>query len=87
MTTYAVILDEPDEKAWQLLQEKWPKAQRHIHSDTVAFVSLEDTSTTSDVKEVVGMTEHANRTGIVLQVSHFNGWNDVSLWEWLRKNV
>lgn len=87
MAVYAIILNSPDPHWQGVLKKHWEN--HYILDERVAFVSAGAGTTTKDITEVMGMrgNEGKNVGGIVLQVSYYNGWHDVALWEWLEKNV
>ena len=84
MEVYAIILNEPDEEAWDRVRNEWPK--NYILSDSVALVVPDaPVSLTGDIAEKVGMNQQEGILGVVVEVGSNNGYNHVAFWEWLRK--
>ncbi len=86
MSTYAIILSrEPSQYVWNKIKEYW-ESSHYILSDRIAFiVSKDPTITTTKISDMIGMESSQKINGIVLQVSHFNGYEAVDLWEWFEK--
>ncbi len=86
MSTYAIILSrESSTYAWDKIKESW-ESSHYILSDRVAFIVSEDPKiTTRKISDTIGMDKNQQINGVVLQVSHFNGYETVDLWEWLAK--
>ena len=76
MSTYLVVLNEPDDAAWKRLAEKWPD-RHYILNERVAAVAPEGISITEEVTEAIGMNETGKVVGIVAEIQHeaLNGWN------------
>lgn len=87
MSTYLVVLNEPDEAAWERLAEKWPD-RHYILNDRIAAVAPEGISITEEITEAIGMDETQAVVGIVAEIRNdtVNGWNRRGLWEWLGKH-
>lgn len=84
MSVYAVFLNNPDEKAWQLLREKWPN--RHfILTSNMAFVSPEEITLTARIMDTLEIGEDRNIHGIVFGVDDYSGFARPDLWEWFSK--
>ena len=88
MSTYLIVLNEPDEAAWKRLAEKWP-ARHYILNERVAAVAPDGISITEEVTDALGMDETGKVVGIVAEIRHeaVNGWNRRALWEWLGKHA
>ena len=88
MSIYLVVLNEPDEGAWERLKNKWPKPNHYILTDRLAFISPKEVLLTEDITHAVGMNNEFDTTGFVTEVRYgtINGWNRQALWEWLEKN-
>ena len=86
MAVYAIILDAPNSEKREVLKKTW--GNHYIHDDRIAFVAPDNDATTKDISEIMGMRGTGEKVaGLILQVSYYNGWNDVALWEWMEKNV
>ena len=87
MSIYIVTLNAPSELAWERLKDTWPKRHR-IVTDHIAFVAPEDTSTTGEIGKAIGMNSEDKIMGVVAEINEgaVNGWNDVSVWEWVRNH-
>ena len=86
MTIYAIILNEPNDSAWEAVRENWPN-HHHILTDQIAFIAVpEDKLTlTDDIAEPIGLNESKKIRGLVIEAEHRAGFNDSSLVEWLGK--
>ncbi len=86
MTTFAIVLNNKSDKAWNAVKENWPESH-FIVSDTLAMISGDRNKVlTSQIRDKVGMGEHEDITGIVLQISYYDGFNATALWEWMEKH-
>ena len=84
MSVYAIILNEPDEGAWERVSNEWPK--HYFLNDSVAFVAPDDpVSLAGEIGEKVGMNADHSVVGIVIEVGSNNGYNYQTLWEWMGK--
>ena len=83
MSVYTIILDTPNDAAWQAIRENWP-GRNYVHNDRVAFVAPEDIVLTSDIAQKVGIYE-GDAWGIVVEIEHYAGYADRALIEWLHK--
>ena len=88
MSTYLVILNDPNEEAWKRLADKWPD-RHYIVTDRLAFVAPEGISITEEITETVGLNENHKVVGIAAEIQHgaINGWSRRGLWEWLGKHA
>jgi len=85
VNVYAVILNEPNEAAWQKVKAKWPDRTNFILTDRIAFIATEELTITNDVAEAVGVSKEGGISGVVFDASRLAGWNDSGLVEWLGK--
>ena len=87
MDTYAIVLNEPSEAAWNRIKENWES--HYLVSDTLALIATESPALTLSIAES-RRGRHKLRTGgvtgIVFQISYYNGWHDRTTWEWLAKH-
>ena len=84
MDTYAIVLNEPSEAAWNRIKENWES--HYLVSDTLALIAMESTALTLNIAQSIGMNETDAVGGIVFQIIHYNGWHDRTTWEWLAKH-
>lgn len=85
MAKYAIILSSPSKHAWDRVKEVWPS--HYILNERVAFIeSDEPRTTTSKISGEVGMDDDKKISGIVIQVGHYNGFEEPELWEWLENS-
>lgn len=84
MNVYAIVLDAPSEAAWSRIETKWEN--HYFVSNTLALVAPEERAITSEIADQVGMNDKDVVTGIVIQISHYYGWHNKALWEWLSKH-
>ena len=85
MTVYAIVLNDPNEYAWEQVRETWPDHQHYILTDRIAFVVTEGVTLTTDIASTVGMNKEHQVTGFILDADSRAGWNDRGFVEWLRK--
>ena len=84
MSVFAVVLNDPDERAWDSLRTHWP--DRHlVVTDRLAFVAPETLTLTQDVADTLGMNQEKKVLGIVIEMANRSGFNKSSLTEWLEK--
>ena len=84
MTIYAIVLNEPDDTAWERVKSQWPH-HHYIVADCLAFLAPEGPILTEEIAETVGMNDDDAITGVVIEVASYNGFNKPGLWEWARK--
>lgn len=84
MTIYAIVLNEPDEAAWQQVKDHWPD-RHYIVSGCLAFVAPEALILTEEIAKTIGMDSQGNVTGVVIEAASYSGFNKPGLWEWARK--
>lgn len=84
MTTFAIVLNAPSEKAWTAIKDAWPD-RYYFLTETVAFVAPEKTTITEFVAETVGMNVEGDVSGFVTDLDNRSGFNKSALWEWMRK--
>ena len=84
MDTYAIVLNEPSETAWNRIKENWES--HYLVSDTLALIATESPALTLSIAESIGINKEGGVTGIVFQISYYNGWHDRTTWEWLAKH-
>ena len=82
MSIYAILLNEPNEAAWEKVREKW--AAHHVLDDRLAFVSAEN-AMTADVARDVGIGS-GGALGIVVQMDFYAGHTTGDFIEWLSKH-
>ncbi len=84
MSTYAIFLNQPSERAWDTIKKKWP--DRHfVLDDRLAFIAPEGITLTSEIAETVGVKSEEGSLGVVVEFSSYSGFNRSDLWEWLSK--
>ena len=84
MNVYAIVLDEPSQYAWDQIKSKWKNS--YCPSDTLAFIAPGEGAITSEISDHIGMNDENEVKGVVFQISHYYGWHDKALWEWLIKH-
>ena len=84
MTIYAIVLNEPDEAAWERVKSGWPD-RHYIVTGHLAFVAPEEVILTEGITEELGMDDEGNVTGVVIEAASYSGFNKPGLWEWARK--
>ena len=82
MSIYMILLDEPNEGAWEEIPKRWE--DHLIFDDRLAFVSAENT-VTGKIAEQIGIGPDG-ATGIVTQMDFFSGRTSTLIVEWLAKN-
>ena len=82
MSLYAIVLNEPDEAAWEKIREAWPAY--HIFDNRLAFISADD-ALTADVSRDTGIGSESAK-GIVIQMDCFSGHTAGPLVEWTSKH-
>ena len=82
MSIYIVLLDEPNEAAWEGIREHWP--DHLIFDDRKAFISAEN-ALTAKIAEQIGIGPDG-ATGIVIQMDYFSGRTSNTVVEWISKN-
>jgi hypothetical protein len=82
LDNFAVVLDSPNEQAWNNVRDLWPESH-FIHTDRIAYLRLPTSTLTSSISSQVGMNRERKVRGVVLRVDSYYGWNDRGLWEWL----
>ena len=81
MSIYMILLDEPDEGAWETIPEHW--SDHLIFDDRLAFISAEN-AVTAKIAEQIGIgPDGAN--GMVIQMDYYAGRTSTSIVEWLAK--
>ena len=87
MRIYMITLNAPSKQAWAQLRHGWPHRHR-IVKDHLAFVAPEEAATTGEIGKAIGMNADDRVEGVVAEIRDgaVNGWNDVSLWEWMRNH-
>ena len=84
MNIYMIVLDEPNDSAWQNIQEFWPE-DHFIHTERVAFIADNNLMMlTSDISTKVGIGE-VTFNGIAVNTTSYYGHSSMRLWEWLAK--
>ena len=82
MTVFAVILNDPNDAAWQRVKE-WEL--HFILTDRIAFVATEDMTLTHEIAATIGMNRDGGVIGLVIESTNRSGWNNSALNEWLGK--
>ena len=82
MAIYLIVLDRPNNGAWEKVKNNWPAPNHFIHDDRVAVI-LDDKLLTSDVSEKVGIGNGVS--GIVSQMDFYSGHTSSRFVEWLKK--
>lgn len=82
MSFYAIILNRPDEDAWETVRSSWDL--HFILDDRLAFILAENVLT-ADIAKKVGISSDGV-SGIVIQMDYFSGHTSGSLVEWISKN-
>ncbi len=81
MSFYVIILDTPNEAAWETIQEHWPD---HLISDSrLAFISAEN-AVTAKIADQIGINADGAH-GIVIQMDFYGGYTSSSIVEWISK--
>lgn len=84
MSVFAIVLNDPDERAWDSLRKQWP--DRHlVVTDRLAFVAPETLTLTQDVADTLGLNQERKVLGIVIEMANRSGFNKSFLTEWLEK--
>ncbi len=81
MSIYAIVLNRPDEAAWEKVQSGWES--HHILDDRLAFISAEN-ALTADIAAQVGISS-TGASGIVIQMDFYAGHTSMSFVEWISK--
>lgn len=84
MSLFAIVLNKPSQDAWKAVKENWP-SHHYFLTDRIAFVAPDNgTVLTSQIAELVGMNDEKMVSGFVMKSAANAGYNDASLWEWMR---
>lgn len=84
MFMFAVVLNHPNESAWETIRKEWPDTH-FVLTDRIAFIAQDDVITTQDVANRIGLNREKKILGVVLDAEHRAGWNNRDCIEWLRK--
>lgn len=79
---YAIILDKPNETAWDNVRQIWPR--HYIADERVAYVVSEN-ELTAAVAEKAGIKADG-LNGVVIQMDYFSGFSSSALAEWVSKS-
>ena len=84
MSIYAIVLQVPDETAWDKVRETWPD-RHYIWHDYTAFIAPVGITTSTQLAGTLGFNGDEKRTGVVIEVtpSH-HGYVQANLVEWLK---
>ncbi len=82
MPLYAILLNEPNESAWDKVRETWPK--HYVFDNRLALISTENVLT-ADVARDAGIGADGV-SGIVMQMDFYSGHTSSTLVEWISKN-
>ena len=82
MAIFLIVLDTPDEKAWEAIKNFWPDPASHMLDERVAFV-VENKLLTSQISEIIGIC--SDMGGLVVQMDFYAGNTSLVLVEWLAK--
>ncbi len=85
MTTYAIVLNEPNEDVWNVIRQKWPGLQHYMVTDVLAFIAPEEPTLTSLVADEIGMNREGRVKGLVVEADTRSGFNSAPFIEWLNK--
>ena len=82
-STYMVVLNEPNDAAWQTIKETW---DHYILDKRVAFVVVPNGDTANDIVTPLGMNGEGRVLGMVVNIgSGLSGYNKNELVDWTRK--
>ena len=84
MTTYMIVIDDPDPDLWKTVQDEWP--DRHLLlTERLAFIAPEDLTLTRDVADKMGFNSTDRVMGLIVQMDHRAGFHESRFIEWLEK--
>ena len=85
MSTYAILLQTPQQAMWAKVREKWPD-RHYIMNDLVAFIAPPGISTSHGVADILGINPEGKAVGLVVEVTDAHqGYVNKNLVEWLVK--
>ena len=83
MSVFAVVLDAPNSKAVERIQQKYP--DHYQLNDTLFLVNSD--AITEKIAHAVGISDAEDKriqSGVVFRLNHsYFGYTSRSLWEWL----
>ena len=87
---FIIVMVDPIQDEWASIKEKYPDRHR-IVNDRIALVSPNGISTTSDILDVIRLSNMDNdkkhESCIVIDLTHtaYTGWLNTGYWEWIDK--
>ena len=84
MSTFAVILNEPNERVAARIRDAYPSPDHYQFSDTVYLVAGD--LLVDDIIDTVGIGRDGDAAGFVVRLNHgYGGWTNRGIWDWFAR--
>ena len=84
MSTFAVILNEPNERVAARIRDAYPLPDHYRFSDTVYLVAGD--LLVDDIIDTVGIGRDSGAAGFVVRLNHgYGGWTNRGIWDWFAR--
>ena len=85
MHFYAVIFDRESKGTDKLIEKEWPGLGHFTLNSHVTFIAQEEPSLTMELAKKVGFYKGGGNSGVVIDISVWNGYANSDFVEWIGK--